>query len=343
VQKSEAARIENEYYIVTPTGVTDKATGKVLLGAAGHMVVSHDFGHAWGRLQEEGWILSLPDATAHTEQGDGYTTLVLTGGYTDPARGIASLRWTRTLTLYPGINKIFCRTAMDWKGESVHVYARFPLCFDHGKSAFYEVPYGMVERDDVIEPSKMLGIEDEWPALNWFAAYDRADERSVIVYNKGTPGCRVRADGLEMSLLRSPTSLEFANEGARDHGEHVAEYAIEICDGAPTSAVPAAFGLRYTTPTISIAASPKQDGAQAAPLLPIDTKGSSLHLTAIKRDEAGALIARVYESCGSAQTLVLPKGMMAREVDPLEERVLSEEIGTLYFRPFEIKTIRLVE
>ena len=255
--------------------------------------------------------------------------------------GVTSLRWTKTATLYDGVDKIFWRTEVDWNGQDTHLYADFPLNYDHGAGAYYEIPYGMLYRPDAIEVHKHLGIEDEWVAQNYFATYDQAKNTSVVLYNKGTPGCRVLNNTMQLSLLRSPTVLEYANEGARDHGVHIFEYAMTAIDGKPGDADLAAFGLRYTTPTPSIAATIK-DGAVRSCLFPLSTDGSSVQITAIKRDETGNLIVRAYESCGQAQTLTLPEGMRATEVDLLEERELSAALDTLAFRPFEIKTVQIV-
>ncbi len=335
--------IENEYFAVSADGIVDKRRGQIL-GACG-LALSFDFGHAWGRLAREAWYTPLPDAEVSVTHADACHTLTLTGGYTDPEKSVASLRWTRKVTLYDGVDKVFLHTELDWAGESTHIYADLPLSFDHGQSAYYEIPYGMLERPDTIEEHKDLGIEDEWPAINYFAAYDAARNLSVIVYNNGTPGCRVKDGSMQVSLLRSPTVLEYANEGARDHGHHVYEHAIAVCDGKPTDGEVAAFGLRFVTPTPSIAATVKNDGcyADGAVLLPLSSDGTTVQITAIKRDEAGALIARMYESCGESATLTLPDGWTASEVDPLEIEILSAPLRTLSFAPFEIKTVRLLK
>jgi alpha-mannosidase len=116
---------------------------------------------------------------------------------------------------------------------------------------------------------------------------------------------------------------------------------MTVIDGKPGEADLAAFGLRYTTSMPSIAATVKE-GATRSCLFPMSTEGSSVQITAIKRDEAGTLIVRAYESCGQEQKIRLPDGMRAMEVDPLEEKELSAILDVLVFRPFEIKTVRIV-
>lgn len=334
--------IENEYFIVSPDAIVDKKRGKVIGKNA--LAISYDFGHPWGRLAEEAWYTPLPDTTACVTEGDSSRTLTLTGGYIDPEKNITALRWCRALTLYDGVDKVFIHTELDWAGESTHVYAELPLAFDHGQSAYYEIPYGMLERADVIQGRKFLGIEDEWPALNYLAAYDAARDLSVVVYNNGTPGCRVKDGSLQISLLRSPTVQEFANEGARDHGHHVYEHAIAVVDGKPTDGEVAGFGLRFVTPMPSIAAIAKDGGSYAdgSQLFPLASDNTTVQICAIKRDEGGALIARMYESCGKAAVLAMPEGCTAIEVDPLETEVLSDPQQTLTFTPFEIKTVRIL-
>lgn len=332
-------RIENEYFAVGPDGIYDKKRGITPVGADG-LSLSRDWGHAWGRLAEESDYMPLPACEREVVVGDGYRTLVERGGYTNPDRKIASLRWVKRSTLYDGVDKVFIKTEIDWDGEDTHLYADFPLRFDHGTGAWYEIPYGMLYREDAIEVHKHLGYEDEWVALNYFATYDAADDVSVVLYNKGTPGCRVKGDVMQLSLLRSPTVLEYANEGARDHGHHVLEYALAITDGRPDATDLAAFGLRYVTPTPSVAASAKEGSAEPA-LLPLSTDGTTVQLTAIKRDERGELIVRLYESCGRDVTVTLPQGVLASPTDLLEDVVSDERTSTLTFKPFEIKTVRL--
>ena len=186
---------------------------------------------------------------------------------------------------------------------------------------------------------KHLGYEDEWVALNYFATYDAADNVSVVIYNKGTPGCRVMDGKMQLSLLRSPTVLEYANEGARDHGHHILEYALAVSDGKPDESDLAAFGLRYVTPTPSVAASVKAE--QGVALLPLSTDGTTVQLSAIKRDARGELIVRMYESCGRDATVTLPEGILASPTDLLEDVVSDKRTSTLTFKPFEIKTVRL--
>ncbi len=343
VQHTAEAMIENDYFRVSAQGVFDKKRDLQPLGAgAGCLVLGHDWGHAWGRLSEEAWRMALQDTESEVICGDDFRSLVTRGGYTDPARGIFVLRWVKSATLYDGVDKIFWRTEVDWEGQDAHLFVDFPLCYDHGDGAWYEIPYGLLRRTDAIEAHKHLGIEDEWPALNYFGAYMPEKDISVLLYNKGTPGCRMAGQSMQISLLRSPTVLEFANEGARDHGHHVFEYAVRVADGRVDAVATdaAAFGLRYVTPVPSIAATVK-DGADSAVLFPLHTDDTSVQVTAIKRDESGALIVRMYESCGAAQVVPLPEGWRAEEVDLLEETVLRAELSSLAFRPFEIKTVRI--
>ena len=120
----------------------------------------------------------------------------------------------------------------------------------------------------------------------------------------------------------------------------VQNYALTITDGKPDATDLAAFGLRYVTPTTSHAANPKEEQG-IAPLLPLSTDGTTVQLTAIKRDANGELIVRMYESCGRAATVTLPAAVLASPTDLLEDMTSDERTATLTFKPFEIKTVRL--
>lgn len=338
----EGDTIENEFFAVSPRGITDKLRSRpVMQGNAGGLELQHDWGHAWGRLRDIEWCHLVPDAEVTCEKGDGFGRLIFKGGYSDPEKNIASLRWTRTVTLYDGIDKVFWRNEIDWDGEDVCIRANFPLSIDHGDSAFYEIPYGMLERSDTIVPANFLGVEDEWPALNWFAAYDEKQDYSVILYNKGTPGSRIKDGNMQISLLRSPAHTGDSYDGARDRGHHVLEYALSVCDGKPDNADPTSFGTRYTSTLPSAAtAYGKGEKLETADLLAsVKTEGTTLQLTAVKRDADGRLILRISECYGKAAALTLP--LPATEVDPLEEKELAPAAQTISFRPFEIKTLRI--
>ena len=334
--------IENEYFRIAPDGITDKIRGIRVFGEnAGGLWASQHYGDAWGKHREEEWTLTLPDSDVRKTAGDGFVALEYSGSFSDPERGIEFLSWTRTASLYSGVDKIFWHTEIDWKGENVRLSVRFPLEIDHGDSGFYEIPYGMLERRDEIVPTSYLGIEDEWPAINWFAAYDKSKNYSAILYNKGTPGSRICGNAMEMSILRSPTAPGVVNPGARDHGHHVYDYAVSVCEGKPDAADPTAFGLRYTTTVPSAPAAYENPISDAEKLsLPkIAADGTSVHITAIKRDENGGLILRAAESYGKEAVLTLP--VPAAEVDPLEEKTLRSPASEIVFRPFEIKTLRI--
>ena len=225
---------------------------------------------------------------------------------------------------------------IDWMGENNRVSADFPLDIDNGGETYYEVPYGIVKRPDTIESTNQLGIEDEWPALNWFAVHDAAADCSVVVFNRGTPGCRVKDGHMQLSLLRSPTVLEFANEGARDHGRHVFEYAVTSCAGLPENCDPVSFGLRYNTVTPSAVVESKYAELPGTYSFISGTE-ANVNIAAIKRDADGNMILRAADAYGNGGTLLLPYA--AAEVDPLEVNTLSEPNDVHVFEPFETQDI----
>lgn len=329
--------IENEFYRVDAYSVFDKELGhNVLCDRPGTLTLSRDKGHAWGRLEPESNVVRLQDSEYRTEQGEGFARIVRRGGYANPEYGVRALTWTQTITLYRGVKRIDYCTELDWEGQDCRIAADFPLSIDPGPEALYEIPFGILARPHGIHSSDQLGIEDEWPALNWFACHDQARNCSVVLMNRGLPGSRVKDGHMQLSLLRSPTVLEFANEGAVDHGRHVSEFAVTTCPGAPEAADPVFAGLRYNNAVGCVPAT-----AKAGDLPPtassLANEATNVVIPAIKRDAAGTLVLRMAEAYGHACHDALP-GRMA-ETDPLEEAERPAE--SLAFAPFEIKTVKL--
>lgn len=329
--------IANEYYRIDRHSIYDiKLSRELLCDAPGTITLSNDWGHPWGRLQPEKNIVRLRESEVKTVRGCGYNSLILKGGYSSAEYDVEKLEWTITITLYDGINKIFYKNDMFWQGKNCRLTADFPLSFDSGDTAFYEVPYGTVERTNAIQSTNQLGIEDEWPQMNWFAAYDKKNDCSVVIFNKGLPGCRVKDGHMQISLLRSPTVEEFACGGAVDHGRHISEYAITTTAGRPECAAPAAFGLRYNTITPTVPASVKSAELPAVHSY-FKNAADNVIITAVKRAKNGNIVMRAYESAGKTVTDTIPAA--AAEVDPLERKVIREETDKPVFGAYEIKTL----
>ncbi len=332
--------IENEYYRISSKGIYDFTLNRELLhDAPGSLLLSNDWGHPWGRLQPEKNIVKLRESEVKAIRGDGYQSLILKGGYSSAEYEVEKLEWITEITLYNGINKIFYKNDLNWEGRNCRLIVDFPLSFDSGNTAFYEIPYGTIERTNEINSSDQLGIEDEWPQMNWFAAYDSLNDCSVVIFNKGLPGCRVKDNHMQISLLRSPSDelCAFSCSGAVDHGRHISEYALTTTAGKPDCAAPAAFGLRYNTVTPTAAAAAKSASLPAVYSYFKNT-AENVIITAVKRSENGDIVMRAYESAGKNVTDTFPA---AAEIDPLERKTIRESADKHNFGAFEIKTLLL--
>lgn len=334
-------RIENQYYIVDEQGVFDKRLGRVIIATVpGSLMLSDDIGHPWGRTESEKTQIFLQDTLVSGEKSNAYQSLIFEGEYQNKDLHVNSLSWKRTITLYDGIDKVFIKTTLNWAGKDCHLYADFPLTFDNGDFASYEVPFGFVRRGRITEPSTKLGIEDEWPALNWFGCFDEQNQTSVIVYNKGLPGCRVQNGHMQVSLLRSPTRDDHcaqAIEGSIDCGEHVYELCLQSCRGNIEDINPAAFGQRLNA-CIGVyqpSADNSDDEFVEKQLLCMDTKNTIV--SAIKRNDSGRLVVRLYEPIG--RTTHIKTNGTVYETDPLE--IIQKRVDSLFLEPFEIKTIMM--
>ena len=92
--------IENRFYRVGRRSVFDKRLNRrILMNGAGMLTLSGDFGHAWGRLKPEDDVIRLRETESVAERGDGWSRLVLRGGYSNPERGVEMLNWKQIITL----------------------------------------------------------------------------------------------------------------------------------------------------------------------------------------------------------------------------------------------------
>jgi alpha-mannosidase len=178
----------------------------------------------------------------------------------------------------------------------------------------------------------------EWPAQKWA---DLSEARyGIAVLNDCKYGYDILGGVLRLTLLRAP----IAPDPTADRGLHEFVYALYVHDGgfAESGVVRAAYDLNV--PVTVATGAVKHEGDLVAISHP------AVVCETIKAGEDGAgLVLRLYEAAGSsARAVVRVAGAYrsARLTNMLEEpaRRLALAGGAfeLSFRPFEVKTVKLV-
>ena len=239
------------------------------------------------------------------------------------------------ITLRSGSRLIEIKTKIDWGEKSYLVKAWFELKASIEKG-WYEVPFGVVERSTVPK-DKWDEAKYEVPALKWADFSDGKVGLAIIAPSRH--GYSAKGGKVGLSLLKSP----FHPNPWSDLGKHEVTYylyphpgdyrsgevyrrAYEVWSGV--KAVVKEGGGGYLPPEASALEAPKGVVVEAVKLCE-------------KRD---ALAVRIFEVEGVEKgvEVSLPRTFVVYEANLLEDRerlVVSGDRVTLYFKPFEIKTI----
>lgn len=334
----EDARIENEFYIVSRDGIYDKALGKRIT-RPGLLKLTDERGDPWSKFDPETIFVYLTgsEVTA-VQKSDNMSVITFRGSYTNEKMGVNELVYTVNAALYKGVRGVYYKAMISWNGENCHIYADFPLNFRTGGKAFYEIPFGTLERGPVAIQYDANSIADSYPAIGFAACRNEKENYTVALLNQGIPGYRVEDDGMMLSLLRSPTEDKHGGmwfDGARDNGKHEFSYMITSFEGTGDSdGDPVRMARLYNHVMPCVKGKVKAENGK--PL--IGQRGNAV-VTSLRRTMDGMKQLRAYAPYGENASLTLD-GRYA-ETDPLAERVPdgAETTNNFNFRAYEIKTI----
>ena len=244
----------------------------------------------------------------------------------------------QTYRLWHDSKRLDIVTSIDWHERQVLLKAHFPLALrsDH---ATFETMYGAITR-----PTHR---NSPWDAARFEGCAHRFADLSEPGYgaallNDSKYGHEVLGSDMMISLLRSP----LYPDPLADEGEHRFTYSLLPHIGAWTAAdvVQQAFALN--SPLAVATGLPRPSFVTVA--------GLPLNIGALKRAEDGnGLILRLYEPHGARGHAVLRFERPMASVVPtnlLEDSITaessivpdSENRIQLQFRPFEIKSLRIV-
>ena len=343
-------------------------------GARGALLQLHrDTPNAWDAWDIDEFYrrvvrdLDAPTA-AEVEEEDGgvrvsftYTTALADDEETSGVTGAGSTI-VKTFVLRPDDTSLGIEVDLDWRERKKALKLDFPLDL-RASHLSSEIQFGHVDRPVPVNTSWDFA-RFETCAHRWVHAAE--GEHGVAIANDSTYGHDVlrtvrEDDGgttttTRLTLVRSP---EYPDPAA-DHGRYTLRVAVRPGAGI-AEAIEEGYRLNLPERTAPAAAA----SLLAAPpvtVAPADGEGASsviVETVKLAEDRSGDLVLRLYESSGAraAATLALDPVLAGGEVTATDllERPFGEdapafrsalargEDGTveLFFRPFEIKTLRI--
>jgi alpha-mannosidase len=226
--------------------------------------------------------------------------------------------------IYDNYDNVDLKFNLDWHTRRYNLRLDMPMDL-LTREATFEIAYGMITRkttrNNPYEQAKF-----EVPYHRWLNLSE--GDFGISVINVGKYGCSVNGSNVSLSLIRGATMPDFYS----DEGMH--EFTISIF---PTDMNWKEKTLKHSTllnTPIPVFQGSVDDFVK--PVREIFEDNESIALSAVKREEDGSgIVMRFYEPYGKRAILKLKKPSVLSNI--LEDEI--EQIKTVEFKPFEIKTI----
>lgn len=238
-----------------------------------------------------------------------------------------------------GSRRVEFHTTVEWNEKNKMLRVDFPVNV-HANESMQEIQFGYVRRPTHAsrphDADRFEVSQHKWTAL-------AETNRGFALLNDCKYGVAVKDQTISMTLLRSPS---YPDETS-DQGTQQFTYGFLFWDGTfhDSRVIQEAYELNYPMYTLHGASSLIEQS-----LLQVDQANIIAETVKLAEDGTGDWIIRLYESKGSSVSCGLRAGLPYStlfETDMLENNqtelpVINERIH-LQFRPFEVKTIRLVK
>ena len=251
-------------------------------------------------------------------------------------RKLKNSTMTQTVTLRRNSRCLDFHTVIDWQDRHRILKVAFEVDY-HADEAVHEIQFGHVKRPN--HYSNQFDL-DRYEVSNhkWSALVEPG--RGFAVLNDCKYGLNVLGKSINLTLLKGP----MAPDGNADRGRQEFTYSFLAWDGpfVDSPVVREAYELNCPVTTATGAAGSQSMLSVDAPSVVIDTVKPA-------EDAGGDIVVRLYESKGAAARAALTVALPATSAsvcDMLENRLadapLADGAIALDFRPFEVKTLRLV-
>ncbi len=258
-----------------------------------------------------------------------------------PTEEFPSSFFTQYITLYRALDRIDIRTEADWWEDHMFLKAAFPLVVksDH---AMYEIPFAAISRTTKSE-TLWEKARFEVPALRWADLSETGFGVSLL--NDCKYGHDIHDGVMKISLLRAPTWPD----PMADRGKHTFTYSLYAHQGAWNDGETVHRGAELNNPLTAVIT--KLHNGELPPEMGFfSVSGRGVILETIKKAETGkGFIFRLYESHGRTETVALD--LLQAPTSVMEANLIEKSLKllpidgksiSLSFKPFEIKTLRVV-
>ncbi len=247
---------------------------------------------------------------------------------------------TQIVTLRADSERVDFDTTVDWRETHKMLKVGFDVDV-HAPEALHEIQFGYVRRPT--HRSRPFDFDRfEVPNHRWTALCEEG--RGAAVLNDCKYGVNVLGTSINLTLLRSP----FSPDPECDHGEQHFVYSFFPFTGslAESGLVREAYDLNVPT---------AQYGGMRATASALSLTAKNVFVDTMKpaEDGSGDIILRLYEALGTRTATTLTVNlpvcdatacdMLEENGQPVEATATADGMElSLAFRPFEIKTLRLV-
>lgn len=353
--------LENDYLRVTfaadgsISSVYDKAAHREALRAghsANRLAVYVDLGDAWDFAMDyaaqQPRYMALVSATPRVDGPRAILTQVYRIGHSELEQDIV---------LTAGSQRLDFVSRLRWRETQTMLRTSFPVAI-HASQAACEIQFGHLRRPTHSNTTWDLA-RDEVAAHKWVDLSQ--NDYGVALLNDCKYGYKVKNGVLDLNLLRStpysgakllqPSEVEVGapNHAYTDQYDHTFTYALyphrgDLVEGG---VIQASYELNVPLRVTPLAPHPG-DAPQEMALISVDAPHVIIETVKKAEDDDGIII-RLYEAAQQSASAIVQLGfpVTAAEVVNLMETsvaplTVKEDAVELVFRPFEIKTIKLL-
>ena len=231
------------------------------------------------------------------------------------------------------------------------------LCLEKERKMFRDLPYSISEWDGQVRKT-----EDYWykkdriiidtpvskeesfesstylNGVYWVSLKD--ENQGLAVMNKGCMGSVVRGNLLSVPLVYSN---EYMCGTVILDGVYEDEFAILPFSSALAESELHKKAVSYEYPPVSVSCGDPENVADEFTFAEFDTVGGTVVATAVYPENGDILMRFCNYSDNEAEATVKSKtGIVSAEIDLLGNEIAKVEQGKLKFRPWEIKTVKII-